>query len=78
MFEKWRIKNVLLEQASLIFSVVALKTTQGIKTMSAARGGRRRGTVFDELFDPEGLRIAYITIAAHIYTDTDTYAHTYT
>lgn len=43
--------------------------TQGIK--NDARGGedRQRGTsVFDELFDPDGLRIAYKTIAAHART----------
>jgi len=40
--------------------------------------------VFDELFDPEGLRVAYITIAAHmrgyrctrIHTHTHTHTHT--
>lgn len=55
--------------------VLPLGAIQGIKTMSATRGGRRRGTMFDELFDPEGLRIAYITIAARTYTNTDTQTH---
>lgn len=36
------------------------------------------GTVFDELFDPEGLRVAYITIAARTRRDTDAHAHAYT
>jgi len=36
--------------------------------------------VFDELFDPEGLRVAYITIAAHMrgYRCTRIHSHTHT
>lgn len=54
-----------LQQVSLVMLLLVYRRDGGYKNdVRAARRETEEETVFDELFDPEGLRVAYITIAS--------------
>lgn len=59
-------RSVSLERTSLAIALLlAYRSDTGYKNDVSGKEAEE-GTVFDELFDPEGLRLAYITIAAHM------------